>query len=32
MLAIGQKLVPPPPGSFTAGTTTDGTIHLQAIQ
>jgi uncharacterized protein (DUF58 family) len=32
MLAIGQRLVPPPPGSFTAGMATDGTVNVKAIQ
>lgn len=32
MLASGQRLIAPPPGSFTAGTTSDGVIHLRAIQ
>lgn len=32
MLASAQRLIAPPPGSFTAGTTSDGTIQLRAIQ
>jgi uncharacterized protein (DUF58 family) len=32
MLASGQRLIAPPPGSFTAGTASDGTIQLRAIQ
>jgi uncharacterized protein (DUF58 family) len=32
MLATGQRLIPPPRGSFTAGTASDGTVHLKAIQ
>jgi uncharacterized protein (DUF58 family) len=32
MLASGQRLIAPPSGSFTAGTASDGTIQLKAIQ
>lgn len=32
LLAVGTRLLPPPPGSFTAGTTSDGTIKLEAIR
>ena len=32
MLASGNRTIAPPPGSFTAGTSSDGTIQLRAIQ
>lgn len=32
MLASGQRLIAPPPGSFTAGTASDGSVQLRAIQ
>jgi uncharacterized protein (DUF58 family) len=32
MLASSQRLIAPPPGSFTAGSASDGTIQLRAIQ
>jgi uncharacterized protein (DUF58 family) len=31
MLAVGQKDLVPPPGSFVAGMASDGTVHLRAI-